>query len=97
MAETIEELKERLVLSVLDQMINHPDTADIQQFIDQPHHDLYGYHMSLGRDIRDSFDLWGHPTLTANYLHPDDFSFDVIKEVHTRAVERFRRSLFSIK
>lgn len=97
MAETIEELKERIVLDVLEQMITHPDAAEIQVFIDQPNDRLYGYHLSLGRDIRNNYELWGHPTLTQAYTHPDDFSADVIKEVHARAVIRFRKSIFSIK
>lgn len=97
MSETLAELKERIVVEVLEQMLNHPDQQDIQQFIDQPHDELIGYHNSLGRDLRNNYDLWGHPTLAEHFLHPDDFSFDVIQELHSRAVARFRQSLFSIK
>lgn len=97
MSDALEELKQEIVEAILVQMSVHPDQPDIRAFIDQPHDKLYGYHRTLGRDIRDTYNLWGHQLLNAEYVHPDDFSMEVIKALHIRAVQEFRRTIFSIR
>lgn len=93
----LDDLRTKIVDSIFAEMATHPEQHDIRAFIDQPHDDLYGYHLTLGRDIRNNYELWGHAVLSAHYVHPDDFSMQIIKELHNKAVNHFRRALFSIK
>lgn len=97
MSNDLDELRTRIVNSIFAEMATHPEQHDIRLFVDQPHDDLIGYHHTLGRDIRNNYNLWGHPVLSANYVHPDDFSMQIIKELHLKAVKHFQRSIFSIK
>lgn len=97
MSKELDALKETIVVAILAEMVIHPEQHDIRVFIDQPANELYGYHLSLGRDIRHNYDLWGNVVLTNNYKHPDDFSMEIIREVHKRAVIAFRRSLVGLK
>lgn len=97
MTTELDKLRTKIVDAIFAEMDMHPDQHDIRQFIDQPHDALSGYHLTLGRDIRNSYDLWGHPTLSAAYVHPDDFSMQVIEELHLKAIAHFRKSLFTIK
>lgn len=93
----LEKLKAKIIDAIFAEMALHPDQHDIRQFIDQPAYALDGYHSTLGRDIRNNYDLWGHPVLSAAFVHPDEFSMEIIKELHTKAISHFRRSLFTIK
>ena len=97
MSKDLDDLRTQIVNSIFAEMATHPEQHDIRQFVDQPHDDLYGYHSTLGRDIRNNYNLWGHPVLSSNYEHPDDFSMQIIKELHLKAVNHFRKTLFSIK
>lgn len=97
MSKDLDALRTQIVNAIFAEMAKHPEQHDIRDFIDQPHDDLIGYHMTLGRDIRNNYGLWGHKTLSDNYIHPDDFSFEIIKELHIKAVNHFRQALFSIK
>lgn len=97
MSKDLDELKETIVVAILAEMTTHPEQNDIRTFIDQPSDELIGYHHSLGRDIRNNYGLWGHATLSANFKHPDDFSMEIIQELHRRAVLAFRKSLINIK
>ena len=66
-------------------------------FVDIIESDLIGYHNTLGRSIRNTFDLWStkwEPEIKdgvdCSPNHPDQISMRVIEEVWKRARKAYR-------
>ena len=80
---------------VVESWMFKADMNTQREFIDTPKEDLIKYHTSLGRSIRNHFDLWGRrwePQLEdkGGYQvdmspdHPDSISMRIIETVWTR-------------
>jgi hypothetical protein len=76
---------------------------NIDQFLGVKEENLFMYHDTLGRTIRNHFRLWEHPwtpifqvvdgiKIDVSNEHPDAISMRVIEEVWKRAMESYRCS-----
>lgn len=97
-SETIEQLHDRIVEETLTNLFSDSTPFDSRmEFINTPTNKLGVYHSTVGRDLRNMYNLWNDERLVKAGEHPDDFSFDCLKEVHRLANERFRNALVRIK
>ena len=93
----LEKLKEQIVSEVMDTMEGYKNQQAIREFIDCDVANLPRYHHTTGRDIRNNYRLWDNKLLQDAGIHPDDFSYECICEIHFRAVQQYRRSLIQLK
>lgn len=94
--QTLDELRAYIVEDVLDMMIDHPHQDDIRIFLDAKPHQMRGFMGSIGRDILIGYCKGGSHFALRDVVI-ETFILDTIIEIHSQAVARFRRSLFSLK
>ena len=76
---------------ILRHVVKNMSEKDIEEVLKTPSaNGMIDFHSSVGRYIRNRFKLWiNNPHL--NGMHPDDFSFEILKDVwyHVQRRERF--------
>ena len=84
------ELFEQMVETVADWLMEAPEDDRIS-FTTLPESELVLYHITLGRDIRNEFNLWQYgwvpqieDGIDVSPEHPDAVSMRVIREVWSR-------------
>ena len=65
---------------VYDEIMETWTGDDLRRFFTCNPRDLVQYHHTLGRYIRNKYDLWG-TNMPENGQHPDDYSMEVIELV----------------
>ena len=76
--------KKEIIEGILDGRL---EDEFITQFTSTPKEDLIQYPHSLGQWIRNSYRLWCENYPHLNGKHPDDFSFEIIEELHKRLID----------
>jgi hypothetical protein len=58
--------------------------ADLNAFLEMEREDLIQLHHTVGRHIRNKYDLWNIDNPLTLDKHPDDLSFEIIVAAHER-------------
>lgn len=65
---------------VYDEIMDTWTGDELRKFFSCGPRDIVMYHNTLGRHIRNKYDMWGK-NKPPNGIHPDDYSMDVIELV----------------
>ena len=76
---------------IIQYMIKHLSDGDVLAILECEHeNDIYRFHSSVGRWIRNTFKLWDLENPNMDGMHPDEMSTEILKEIW-RAVQRRER------
>lgn len=84
--------REEIVQDLINELLNNTDREDRDLFINTNPNNLYAFHSTLGKQVRNEYGLWQRewtPVINNNGVdtspnHPDNLSMSIIEEVWAR-------------